>query len=233
MRNVILEQLATLETSMRFAEEQAAKVFNSESLEIDFSIAPEPTRFEEVQENVCPDHKLWKEAMDDEILSMNKFGVFKKVPRSAAGKRQILGCRWVYRRKRNRLGEVTRYRARLVAQGYRQRPYDSFDPDATFSPVVHKNSLRLFLSCCAALNLKIYQCDVKSAFLQAELAEPIFMAPPPGYALKMSSGDTEIWLLTKAIFSYLSPLGCSFGAPHIEGFQACAWGSMPVQTCSS
>jgi len=130
--------------------------------------------------------------MDDEIHSMMKFGVFTKVPRSAAGRKQVLGCKWVYRRKRNRLGEVTRYRARLVAQGFRQRPYDSFDPDQTYSPVVHKNSLRLFLSVCAALDLKLYQCDVKSAFLQADLPEPIYMAPPPGYNTRTASGEQEI-----------------------------------------
>ena len=62
--------------------------------------------------------------MDDEITAMVKFGVFTRMPRSAAGRRQILGCRWVYKRKTNRFGEVYRYRARLVAQGFRQRAYD-------------------------------------------------------------------------------------------------------------
>ena len=58
--------------------------------------------------------------MDDEIVSMTKFGVYKALSRSAAGNRQILGCRWVYKRKVNKFGEVVRYRPRLVAQGFRQ-----------------------------------------------------------------------------------------------------------------
>jgi len=214
---VIVEQLATSENAMRFAENQAAKVFSSEGREIDFAIAPEPTRYEEVLADVCPEHYLWKEAMDDEIHSMVKFGVFKKVPRSVAGRKQVLGCKWVYRRKRNRLGEVTRYRARLVAQGFRQRAYDSFDPDQTYSPVVHKNTLRLLLSVCAAMGLIIFQCDVKSAFLQAELSEPIYMAPPPGYSTRTSSGEPEIW--PQAGIGCL--LGCIASSPGSYGIQKC------------
>jgi hypothetical protein len=57
--------------------------------------------------------------------SMERFGVFKWVPREAARGKQLLGCRWVYKRKIGKNGEVTRYRARLVAQGYAQRAYSS------------------------------------------------------------------------------------------------------------
>ena len=68
--------------------------------------------------------------MDEEIESMARFGVFKRVPKSAAQGRQILGCRWVYKRKaNNKEGVVTRYRARLVAQGYAQKAFDSSQPD--------------------------------------------------------------------------------------------------------
>jgi hypothetical protein len=199
---VIAEQLATRESQSKFAQYQAAKVFNtfSDSEKISFQISPEPTRYDQVLEDVCPEHREWKEAMDEEMRSMERFAVYQRVPKSAAGKRQVLGCKWVYRRKRNRLGEVIRYRARLVAQGFRQKAYDSFDPDGTYSPVVHKDTLRLFLAVSAALNLKLYQCDVKSAFLQAALSEPIFMQAPPGYATRTSAGEPEVWLLQKAVY---------------------------------
>ena len=55
--------------------------------------------------------------MDDEMKSMHLFGVFSKVPKSVARGRQILGCKWVYKRKVNKLGEVNRHKGRLVAQG--------------------------------------------------------------------------------------------------------------------
>jgi hypothetical protein len=120
------------------------------------NLAPEPTRFQDVQPEVCAEHERWREAMDDEMAAMVKFGVYRRVPKSAAGTRQILGCRWVFKRKVNKLGQVCRYRARLVAQGFAQRAYDSYHPDDLFSPVVHKGTLHLFLSVCAAENLRIY-----------------------------------------------------------------------------
>jgi hypothetical protein len=104
---------------------------------------------------------------DDEIASMVRFGVYRRVPRSAAGSRQILGCRWVYKRKVGEDGLVYRDRARLVAQGYSQRAHDSYDPDNISSPVVHKESLRLFLAVAAHLHPRVHQADVKTAFLQA------------------------------------------------------------------
>jgi len=67
------------------------------TINIDFSLAPEPTRWEETLPEVCSESEKWKEAMVDEIVSMTKFGVYRRLPKSAAGNRQILGCRWVYK----------------------------------------------------------------------------------------------------------------------------------------
>jgi len=117
-----------------------------------------------------------------------------------AGSRQILGCRWVYKRKVGKDVLVYRYRARLVAQGYRQRAHDSYDPDHISSPVVHKESLRLFLAVCAHLHLRVHQADVKAAFLQAPLSERIYMQCPPGYASRAPSGEEEILELSQAIY---------------------------------
>jgi hypothetical protein len=91
------------EREIRFAEYQAAKVMSSnvdsETRKIEFSIAPEPTRFEEVQPEVCSEAAQWKDAMDEEIYSMTKYGVYDYVKKSEASGRQILGARWVYKRK--------------------------------------------------------------------------------------------------------------------------------------
>ena len=152
---LLIKHIEDRQFGIQWAEHQMTKVFNSTSLKIDFSLAPEPTRFEEVQPEVCAEHDRWKNAMDDEITSMVKFGVYRRVFKSDTGGRQLLGCRWVYKRKIGKDGAVTRYRARLVAQGYLQRPYDSFIPEETCSPVVHKDSLRLFLSVAAAESLMV------------------------------------------------------------------------------
>ena len=138
--------------------------------------------------------------MDDEMHSMSRFGVYQRVPKSAANGRQILGCKWVYKRKSDQYGQIKRHRARLVAQGFFQRPYDSYDPDDTYSPVVHRDTLRLFLSLCAAENLHVFQTDVKAAFLQADLAEKIYLRAPPGYNYRTPQGEPEVLELSKAIY---------------------------------
>ena len=103
--------------------------------------------------------------MDQEMASMEEFGVYKRVSKDKAKSRQLLGARWVYKRKIGRNGEITRYRARLVAQGFAQKAYDPYQPDEPFSLVVHKDSLRLMLSMAAAMDLQVYQADKKGDFL--------------------------------------------------------------------
>jgi len=153
---VIVDQLASREKLLRFSEHQFAKVLNSSAIDIDFSLPPEPTKYADILLDRCVEAEQWRSAMDDEMRSMERFGVYRRVPRSAARGRQILGCRWVYKRKVNKFGQVCRYRARLVAQGFLQRAFDSYQPDVTYSPVVHKDTLRMFLSLCAAEDLEVY-----------------------------------------------------------------------------
>lgn len=213
---VIQEQLRDRATAVRFAEQQFAKVMNSSKIEIDFTLSPEPTKYQDAMDSEETDD--WKRAMDDEMESMARFGVYRRVPKSAAKGRQILGAKWVYRRKVNKLGQVYRHRARLVAQGFLQRPYDSFQPDETYSPVVHKDTLRLFLSVCAAEDLRIYQADVKAAFLQAPLRETIFIKSPPGYQSKTADGEDEILELDNALYGLKQSGACFWEAmkQHLE-----------------
>jgi hypothetical protein len=196
------EELDNKARADRFSDYQFCKVMNAQSrVNIDFSLSAEPLRWEDTLPAVCSESEQWREAMNDEIWSMNKFGVYKKLPRSAAGTRQVLGCKWIYKRKTNEFGEVHKFRARLVAQGFRQKEYDSYDPDKTYSPVVSKDTLRLFLSISAAEDLIIYQADVKAAFLQAPLDEKIFMRAPPGYDERDPvTNDPMVWELSRAIY---------------------------------
>ena len=152
----IVPELRSRVASIQWAEYEFAKVLNASSLKIDFDLPPEPFHYKDTLPENCGEESVkWKEAMDDEIASMKAFGVYERVPQSVAQGRQILGCKWVYKRKTGKDGEVTRYRARLVAQGFRQREWDSFNPDEISSPVAHKDTLRLFLSTAAGLNLRV------------------------------------------------------------------------------
>ena len=99
-----------------WAEYEFAKVLNASSLEIDFDLPPEPLHYRDTFPEKCGEESMkWKEAMDDEMASMKAFGVYERVQKSVAQGRQILDCKWVYKRKTGKDGEGTRYCARLVA----------------------------------------------------------------------------------------------------------------------
>lgn len=179
---------------------------------VDWHIAAEPTHFNQTQMNCCEEWKEWKTAMDDEIASMKLFTVYEELSMDLVPKgRQVLGCKWVYKRKRDKHGNIVRYRARVVALGFRQRAYDSFHPEETYSPVISKDSLRLFLSISAKENLSIYQADVKAAFLQAPLTEEIYMKAPPGYT-KQVNGHDVIWKLKRAVYGLKQASACFWTA---------------------
>ena len=136
----------------------------------------------------------WRKSMNVEIDSMVKYGVFTPVNYKEAAGKQILSCRWVYKRKINSEGKVVRYRSRLVAGGHRQVPYredgyGSFDADRISSPVVSKDGLRIFLSMCAGYGMRIRQLDVSAAFLQADLEEEIYVRAPRGFEGHVKEGE--------------------------------------------
>ena len=83
--------------------------------------------------------------------------------------RTVIGTKWVFRNKMDETGIVTRNKARLVAKGYSQEEGINFDE--TFSPVARLEAIGIFLAYAAHANFKVYQMDVKSAFLNGELEE--------------------------------------------------------------
>ena len=76
-------------------------------------------------------------------------------------------------------GSINKYKARLVIKSYRQREgLDYFD---TYSPVTIINSIRMIIAIAALCNLEIHQMDVKTAFLNGDLDEEIYMEQPEGF----------------------------------------------------
>ena len=149
-----------------------------------------PISLKEVQSR--PDWPQWKEAMEREISQLLKLGTFtlEHLPLN----RKPIGCRWVFVIKRDPSGNITKYKARLVAQGFSQIPGQDFL--ATYAPVMRLESYRTLLALAAAQDWEIHQIDVVGAYLNGELEEEIYMRQPPGY----EDGTPRVCRLHKALY---------------------------------
>lgn len=94
---VILKMIEDRKEMMQYAEHTPLKVLLSDTVEIDFSLDPEPIEYWQAIHS--SESESWKVSMKEEISSMIRFGVFNRVPRVVAKGRQVLGCKWVYKRK--------------------------------------------------------------------------------------------------------------------------------------
>jgi hypothetical protein len=94
------------------------------------------------------------------------------------------------------LGNIERYKARLVAKGFTQK--EGIDYTETFSPVSKKDSLRVILALVAHFDLELQQMDVKTAFLNGDLEEEVYMKQPEGFP--SSDGEHLVCKLMKSIY---------------------------------
>ena len=93
--------------------------------------------------------------------------------------RNLVGCKWVYKTKRKANGEIDKFKARLVAQGYSQEA--GVDYNEVFAPVARYTSIRSVLALANQFDLEAHQMDVVSAFLNGELEDDIYMRQPEGF----------------------------------------------------
>jgi len=146
--------------------------------EYDLNNVDDPTTFEEAISSSHGDD--WLNAMHDELASMAHNDVWDLVDLPLGCK--PVGCKWVFKTKRSPDGKVERYKARLVAKGYSQR--DGIDYKETFSPVSTKDAFRVVMALVAHFDLELHQMDVKTAFLNGDLFEEVYMVQPDGFAKK-------------------------------------------------
>lgn len=167
---------------------------------------------------------MWIAAIESELNSIRKNKTWILVPRHQA--KNILSSRWVFRKKNMpgpHGGQTVKHKARLVTRGFQQKY--GIDYEETFAPVVKFSTLRLFLALVAAENLELHQMDVKTAFLNGELEEEIFMEQPEGCEDK--SHPDFVCKLLKALyglkqaprqwFAKINAFFCELG------FESCAY----------
>ncbi|KAD5318304.1 hypothetical protein E3N88_18250 [Mikania micrantha] len=119
----------------------------------------------------------WVDAMQEELLQFKKLGVWQLVDRTKGAK--VIGTRWVLHCKKDDHGIIVRNKARLVVQGFRQ--IEGLDYNEVFAPVARLEAIRIFLAYASFKNFKVYQMDVKSAFLHGVISETVYVSQPPGF----------------------------------------------------
>jgi hypothetical protein len=115
--------------------------------------------------------EYWIHAMQEELTQFERNEVWDLVPRPKHV--NVIGTKWVFKNKSNENGEVTRNKARLVAQGFTQ--IEGVDFGETFAHVARLESIRLLLAIACILKFKLFQMDVKSAFLNGYLHEEVYV----------------------------------------------------------
>eukprot|EP00253_Pinus_taeda_P020850 PITA_20850 len=118
--------------------------------------------------------------MDEEMnaIERNKTWDLVELPKG----KEVIGVKWVYKTKCNAEGKIERHKARLVVKGYKQQ-YGR-DYEETFAPVARMETVRAVMSIATQNKWKIYQMDVKSAFLNGVLMEEVYIEQPLGYEKK-------------------------------------------------
>lgn len=134
----------------------------------------------------------WLGAMQEEIESHHHNETWELVD-LPAGKTAI-GGKWVFKVKTASNGELKRYKARYVAQGFSQKYGEDYDE--VFAPVVMHTTFRTLLSVAAKRKMRVHHFDAKTAFLNGELKETIYMKQPRGFDIDSS----KVCLLRKSIY---------------------------------
>ena len=153
------------------------------------AVEEEPTTYVQAAE----EHQ-WEMAMKDEINAIEKNHTWELVD-LPAGHRPI-GLKWVFKTKRDSDGQIIKHKARLVAKGYVQKA--GIDFEEIFAPVTRLETVRLVLALAARNEWEVHHLDVKSAFLNGELQETVFVTQPEGF-VKVGK-ERMVYKLLKALY---------------------------------
>ncbi|XP_076934200.1 uncharacterized protein LOC143600374 [Bidens hawaiensis] len=135
----------------------------------------------------------WVNAMQEELLQFERLGVWKLVD-LPEGERCI-NTKWVFKCKQGENGTIARNNARLVVLGYNQR--EGIDFNEVYALIARLEAIRIFLAFASWKGFKVYQLDVKSAFLKGKLGKEVFVGQPLGFVDPIFKD--KVCLLNKAL----------------------------------
>jgi hypothetical protein len=135
----------------------------------------------------------WVLAMQEELNNFTRNEVWHLVPRP---NQNVVGTKCVFHNKQDEHGVVTRNKARHVAKGYSQ--VEGLDFGETYAPVAKLESIRILLAYATYHGFKLYQMDVKGAFLNGPIKEEVYVEQPPG--IEDSEYLNHVYKLSKVLY---------------------------------
>ena len=163
----VFDERVTRKKQIDFKEMVKLACFVVEMNELEcFVSLIEPKMFQEALND-----EFWTKSMHLELEQFDRLQVWELVPRPEGV--NIIRTKWIHKNKTDEIGNVVRNKSRLVGQGYTQ--IEGVDFDETFAPVARLESIRLLCGMACNLRIKLYQMDVKSAFLNGVLQEEVYV----------------------------------------------------------
>nr|GEW98203.1 hypothetical protein [Tanacetum cinerariifolium] len=141
----------------------------------------------ETQSPIIP-NDVEEDNHDLDVAHMNNDPFFDKV--------MVITLKWIYKVKLDKLGGIIKNKARLVARGYRQE--EGIDFEESFAPVARLEAIRIFLAFASHMNMVVYQMNVKTAFLNSNLREEVYVSQPNGFV--DTDNPNHVYKLKKALY---------------------------------
>ncbi|GKB52349.1 retrovirus-related pol polyprotein from transposon TNT 1-94, partial [Tanacetum coccineum] len=183
LENIIGKLARPVSTRLQLHEQALLCYYNA------FLTAVEPKTYKDALTQAC-----WIKAMQEELNEFERLEVWELVPRP--NKVMVITLKWIYKVKLDELGGILKNKARLVARGYHQE--EGIDFEESFAPVARLEAIRIFLAFDAHINMVVYQMDVKTAFLNGNLREEVYVSHSDGFVDK--DNPNHVYKLKKALY---------------------------------
>nr|GEU28595.1 retrovirus-related Pol polyprotein from transposon TNT 1-94 [Tanacetum cinerariifolium] len=134
------------------------------------------------------------EAVQEELNEFERLEVWELVPR--LDKVMVITLKWIYKVKLDELRGILKNKSRLVARGYHQE--EGIDFEESFTPVAILEAIQIFLAYAAHKNMVVYRMGVKTAFLNGNLREKVYVSQPDGFVDQ--DNPNHVYNLKKAVY---------------------------------
>jgi hypothetical protein len=167
-----------------FRESKRPQRFSSYVAAMSHIIDYEPSCYEEASSQ-----HVWREAMMEEYQSIMKNDVWDIVSRHEG--KSVVTSKWIYKIKHVVEGSINKHKARFVARGFSQ--VEGIDFEETFAPIARYTSIRTIIALPSAMGWRLHQMDVKTAFLNGEIEEEVYIEEPNGLVIHGKESHVCRW----------------------------------------